>query len=118
MKAFPKFLLIGLAAAQREPAAKPQGPTANERVRTVRPDTPQGAPPAASRERGTPPVAPRVSPVKPQTPGAQPPPASSRPPPTEGPAPTPGKASGVSPGRSPGTGEGKGPEEEGGGHHG
>jgi hypothetical protein len=34
-------------------------PTANERVRTERPDAPQNAPPAASRERGTPPTSQR-----------------------------------------------------------
>jgi hypothetical protein len=34
-------------------------PTANERVRTERPDAPQHAPPAASRERGTPPTSQR-----------------------------------------------------------
>ena len=47
------------AAVQRNSPVRQQGPTANERVRTERPDAPQHAPPAASRERGTPPTSQR-----------------------------------------------------------
>jgi hypothetical protein len=109
------------ADVQRNSPAKLQGPSANERVRTERPDVPQSAPPAASRERGTPPAAQREPPVRPQTPPARPPTPRApdrmlRPPP---PRALPGPAKPPVPAPMPSEGHGKGKDhEQEGGHHG